>query len=149
MQYRRFGRTGWPIGEVGYGMWGMAGWTGSDDAESLRSLDRAVELGCNFFDTAAAYGRGHSERLLGQLVRAHPGTRLYTATKDFTRVGLRWQPANQKGPERTMLVPGGGIGAFTSEKIVKPPLRFRLFITLIKGDGDDAPVENLTVEFQG
>lgn len=67
---------------------------------------------------------------------------------DFTRVALRWQPANQKGPERTLLLPVAGIGAFSSEKIVKPPLRFRLFITLIKGDGDDAPVENLTLEFQ-
>lgn len=67
---------------------------------------------------------------------------------DFTRIALRWQPANQKSPERTLLLPAGGIGAFSSEKIVKPPHRFRLFITLIKGDGDDAPVENLTLEFQ-
>ena len=62
-------------------MWGMAGWTGSDDAESIASLRRAVELGCNFFDTAWAYGQGHSERLLGKIVRIHPGRRLYTATK--------------------------------------------------------------------
>jgi aryl-alcohol dehydrogenase-like predicted oxidoreductase len=81
MRYRRFGRTGWQIGEIGYGMWGMGGWTGSDDQESMRSLERAVELGCNFFDTAWAYGEGHSERLLGQLVATHPETRLYTATK--------------------------------------------------------------------
>jgi aryl-alcohol dehydrogenase-like predicted oxidoreductase len=52
MQYRRFGRTGWNVSEIGYGMWGMAGWTGSEDAESLASLQRAVDLGCNFFDTA-------------------------------------------------------------------------------------------------
>ena len=45
------------------------------------ALDRAVELGCNFFDTALAYGNGHSERLLGALVRRHPGHRLYVATK--------------------------------------------------------------------
>ena len=44
----------------------MAGWSGSDDEESLASLDRAVALGCNFFDTAWAYGDGHSERLLGR-----------------------------------------------------------------------------------
>ena len=72
MRYRTFGRTGWQVSEIGYGMWGLAGWTGSDDDESLRSLHRAVELGCNFFDTDWAYGRGHSERLLGQLVGAHP-----------------------------------------------------------------------------
>jgi aryl-alcohol dehydrogenase-like predicted oxidoreductase len=81
MNYRQFGRTGWQIGEIGYGMWGMGGWSGSDDEESLRSLQRAVELGCNFFDTAWGYGAGHSEGLLGQLVRANPDQKLYTATK--------------------------------------------------------------------
>ena len=81
MRYRRFGRTGWMVSEVGYGMWGMAGWSGSDDEESARSLQRAVDLGCNFFDTAWAYGEGRSESLLGRLVRANPAKRLYTATK--------------------------------------------------------------------
>ena len=81
MKYRRFGRTGWRVSEMGYGMWGMGGWTGSDDDESLRSLQRAVDLGCNFFDTAWGYGEGHSEGLLGQLVRANPDQKLYTATK--------------------------------------------------------------------
>jgi aryl-alcohol dehydrogenase-like predicted oxidoreductase len=81
MQYRAFGRTGWQVSEIGYGMWGMAGWTGSDDEESERSLDRAVELGCTFFDTAWAYGEGKSERLLGALLKRHPGKRLYCATK--------------------------------------------------------------------
>ena len=69
MNYRIFGRTGWQVSEIGYGMWGMGGWTGSDDDESHRSLDLAVELGCNFFDTAFAYGEGHSEKLLGQARR--------------------------------------------------------------------------------
>jgi aryl-alcohol dehydrogenase-like predicted oxidoreductase len=69
------------VSEVGYGMWGMAGWSGSDDEESARSLQRAVDLGCNFFDTAWAYGEGRSESLLGRLVRANPAKRLYTATK--------------------------------------------------------------------
>jgi aryl-alcohol dehydrogenase-like predicted oxidoreductase len=81
MQYRRFGRTGWSVSEIGYGMWGMAGWSGSEDAESVASLQRAVDLGCNFFDTAWAYGDGHSEELLGKVLRANPGKRLYTATK--------------------------------------------------------------------
>ena len=81
MRYRTFGRAGWSISEVGCGMWGMAGWTGSEDTETQRALDLAVELGCNFFDTAYAYGEGHSERLLGALLRRHPGKRLYTATK--------------------------------------------------------------------
>src|SRR5258707_14760416 len=81
MRYRTFGRTGWQVSEVGYGMWGMAGWTGSDDEASRQALQAAADLGCNFFDTAWAYGEGHSERLLGNLVRANPDKRLYTATK--------------------------------------------------------------------
>jgi aryl-alcohol dehydrogenase-like predicted oxidoreductase len=92
MQYRRFGRTGWDVSEIGYGMWGMAGWSGSEDAESLASLQRAVDLGCNFFDTAWAYGDGHSEQLLGKILRANPGKRLYTATKV--------PPKNRKWPSQ-------------------------------------------------
>ena len=65
MNYRTFGRTGWKVSEMGYGMWGMAGWTGSEDRQSLESLNLAVELG-ELFDTAYAYGEGHSERLLGR-----------------------------------------------------------------------------------
>ena len=81
MEYRTFGRLGWRVGEVGYGMWGMAGWTGSDDDQSRASLEEAVARGCNFFDTAWAYGAGHSERLLGELVRRHPERKLFAATK--------------------------------------------------------------------
>jgi len=92
MKYRRFGRTGWMVAEIGYGMWGMGGWTGSDDQESLESLQRSVELGCNFFDTAWGYGAGHSEGLLGQLVRSNPHKKLYTATK--------MPPKNFKWPSR-------------------------------------------------
>ena len=81
MKYRRFGRTNWQISEIGYGMWGMAGWTGSDDAESLASLQRSIDLGCNFFDTAWAYGDGHSEELLSKALSANPNKKLYIATK--------------------------------------------------------------------
>ena len=81
MQYRKFGRTGWQVSDIGYGMWGMGGWSGSDDDESLASLQRAVDLGCNFFDTAFVYGDGRSENLLGQLVRANADKKIYTATK--------------------------------------------------------------------
>ena len=81
MHYRKFGRLGWQVSEVGYGMWGMAGWTGADDDRSRESLAEAIRQGVDFFDTAWAYGDGHSEQLLGQLVRRHPGTRLYTASK--------------------------------------------------------------------
>jgi aryl-alcohol dehydrogenase-like predicted oxidoreductase len=81
MKYRKFGRTGWDISEIGYGMWGMGGWTGSDDTESMETLQLSVDMGCNFFDTAWGYGRGKSEGLLGQLVRNNKGKKLYTATK--------------------------------------------------------------------
>lgn len=81
MEYRTFGRTGFNVSEIGYGMWGLAGWTGTDTHELDRALDRSVELGCNFYDTAWGYGAGKSEEILGQLVRRHPDKRLYQATK--------------------------------------------------------------------
>ena len=89
MRYRTFGRTGWQVSEIGYGMWGMGGWSGSDDAESLASLHRAVEGGCTFFDTAFAYGSGHSESLLGQVVRAHADRALVVASK-IPPKNLKW-----------------------------------------------------------
>jgi aryl-alcohol dehydrogenase-like predicted oxidoreductase len=92
MKYRRFGCTGWMVSEIGFGMWGMGEWAGSNNEQSMRSLQRAVDLGCNFFDTANAYGNGRSEALLGRLVRANPGKKLYTATK--------MPPKNQKWPSR-------------------------------------------------
>lgn len=102
MQYRRFGRLGWQVSEIGYGMWGMGGWTGSDDEESRRSLDRAVELGCNFFDTAFAYGMGRSETLLGDALRRHAGKKLYVATKvppkNWTWPGRSTTPAAEAFP---------------------------------------------------
>lgn len=81
MRNRPFGRLGWSVSEVGYGMWGMGGWTGSEDRQSAAALDRAVEKGCTFFDTAFVYGEGRSERLLGAMLRRHPSTRLCVATK--------------------------------------------------------------------
>ncbi|MDO6391868.1 aldo/keto reductase [Pontibacter sp. BT731] len=92
MEYRRFGRTGWQVSEIGYGMWGMAGWTGSDDQQSDRSLDLAVEGGCNFFDTAWGYGKGRSEQILGRLLKRNPEKRLYVATKI--------PPKNMKWPSK-------------------------------------------------
>jgi aryl-alcohol dehydrogenase-like predicted oxidoreductase len=92
MEYRTFGRTGWQISAVGYGMWGMGDWTGADDDESLRALQQSVDLGCNFFDTAYAYGEGHSERLLAEVLRANPDKSLYAATKI--------PPKNRRWPAR-------------------------------------------------
>ena len=81
MNYRRFGRLGWRVGEVGYGMWGLADWKDSDPAEINEALDLAVDLGYNFFDTALAYGNGASEKILGNLVRRQSGKKLIVASK--------------------------------------------------------------------
>ncbi|RAW03419.1 aldo/keto reductase [Pseudochryseolinea flava] len=81
MEYRRFGKTDWKVSEIGYGMWGLAGWTGNDSQEIKRSLDRSIELGCNFFDTAWAYAAGKSEQILGELMKEHASKQLHFATK--------------------------------------------------------------------
>jgi aryl-alcohol dehydrogenase-like predicted oxidoreductase len=104
MHLRTFGRLGWSVSDIGYGMWGMGGWTGSDDEESLRALDRALALGCNFFDTAWAYGGVKSEQLLGQAIRkrgrtpfSEKGVRpLFVATK-IPPKNLKW-PAKAEYP---------------------------------------------------
>ena len=71
MHYRRLGRTGLEVSEIGYGAWGIGGssWMGAEDRDSLHALNRAIDLGLNFIDTALAYGDGHSERLVGKVVR--------------------------------------------------------------------------------
>ncbi len=81
MRTRPFGRLGWPVSEVGYGLWGMGGWSGSEDSQSIAALERSIELGCTFFDTALAYGDGKSEQLLGQVLARHRGEPLVVATK--------------------------------------------------------------------
>ena len=93
MQYRRLGRTGFEVSEIGYGAWGIGGkqWLGGNDDESLQALRRAIELGLNLIDTALAYGEGHSEQLVGQIVR-ETSQQLYVATKV--------PPKNQLWPAR-------------------------------------------------
>lgn len=82
MQYRRLGRTGMEVSEIGFGAWGIGAgmWRGADDRESLRALHTAADLGVNFFDTALVYGNGHSEELVGRFVKERP-ERIYVATK--------------------------------------------------------------------
>jgi aryl-alcohol dehydrogenase-like predicted oxidoreductase len=114
MRYRRFGRTGWQVSEVGYGMWGMGGWTGSDDEESLRALVRAIELGCNFFDTAWAYGQGKSEQLLGRALRTL-GSTAYVATK-IPPKNMRWPGKAEYSVSDTF--PPDHIRAFTEKSLL-------------------------------
>jgi aryl-alcohol dehydrogenase-like predicted oxidoreductase len=89
MQYRKFGRSGFEVSDMAYGLWGMGGWSGSNDEESLKALQLSVELGCNFFDSAWAYGDGRSDGLLGQTIAAAPHKRLYAASK-IPPKNLRW-----------------------------------------------------------
>lgn len=89
MKYRRLGRTDFSVSDIGHGLWGMSGWSGSDDQSSAQALQIAADLGCNFFDTAWAYGQGNSDRLLGELLRRNPQKRLYAASK-VPPMNLKW-----------------------------------------------------------
>lgn len=93
MNYRKFGRLNWQVSEIGYGMWGMAGWKGSDDSESEKSLNLAIDRGINFFDTAYAYGNGHSEQILGKALKNRTDAKLYAASKI--------PPKNRKWPSQS------------------------------------------------
>jgi aryl-alcohol dehydrogenase-like predicted oxidoreductase len=79
---RRLGRTGLSVSEIGYGAWGIGGsmWLGAEDQESLEALNRAIDLGINFIDTALVYGSGHSEKLVGKVVRER-SERIVVASK--------------------------------------------------------------------
>jgi aryl-alcohol dehydrogenase-like predicted oxidoreductase len=90
MKYRKVGRTGFDVSDISYGLWGMSGWSGSNDQQSLDSLQLSVDSGCNFFDTAWAYGEGKSDSLLGETMARNSRKRLYAASKI--------PPANDKWP---------------------------------------------------
>jgi aryl-alcohol dehydrogenase-like predicted oxidoreductase len=81
MRYRKLGKTGIEVSEIGFGAWGIGGgWGERDDRTALAALERALELGLTFIDTALAYGEGHSERLIGEAVRGS-GRDVVIATK--------------------------------------------------------------------
>jgi len=94
MKYRKFGRTGFEISDIAHGLWGMGGWSGSEDEQSLKALQLAVELGCNFFDSAWAYGDGKSDGLLGDTIARNPHKRLYAASK-IPPKNLQWPASSQ------------------------------------------------------
>ena len=98
MHTRPFGRLGWPVSEVGYGLWGMGGWSGSNDDESMAALERAIALGCTFFDTALAYGNGKSEQLLGRVLARHRDRKLFVATK-IPPKNLKWPALASYAPD--------------------------------------------------
>ena len=115
MEHRRLGRTGLEVSEVGYGAWGIGGkgWLGAEDDESVRALERALDLGLNFIDTALGYGDGHSEQLVGQVVRARSEP-VYVSTKIPPKNGL-W-PA-RKGTHADEAFPAGHVRECTEASL--------------------------------
>jgi aryl-alcohol dehydrogenase-like predicted oxidoreductase len=96
---RRLGRTGLSVSEIGYGAWGIGGsmWLGAEDQESLRALNRAIDLGVDFIDTALVYGNGHSERLVGKVVRERE-ERIVVASK-IPPKNMRWPAPDGIDPD--------------------------------------------------
>jgi aryl-alcohol dehydrogenase-like predicted oxidoreductase len=121
MKHRKLGRTNFDVSEIGYGAWGIGGsmWIGASDKESLAALRRAIELGVNFIDSALAYGNGHSEELVGNVVREAPH-KIYVATKV--------PPKNSLWPAR----PGIGI-----EEVFPRDYVVRMTETSLKNFGAD------------
>jgi aryl-alcohol dehydrogenase-like predicted oxidoreductase len=115
MNLRPLGKTGIEVSEIGYGAWGIGqtGWIGADDDESLRALDRAIDLGVNFIDTALGYGDGHSEQLVGQTVRRRSET-IYVATK-IPPKNRRW-PA-EPGSHADETFPGAHVRECTERSL--------------------------------
>jgi aryl-alcohol dehydrogenase-like predicted oxidoreductase len=115
MKRRRLGRTGLEVSEVGYGAWGIggSGWLGAKDDESLQALERALDLGVNLIDTALGYGDGHSEELVGQVVRGRAET-VRVATKIPPKNGL-W-PA-RKGTRAEETFPAEHVRACTETSL--------------------------------
>lgn len=100
MEYREFGRTGWKVSAISFGAWAIgSAWGTVDDDTSLAALQRALDLGVNFFDTADVYGDGHSERLLAQLKRERKDVEFHIATK----AGRRLDPHTADGYNRANL----------------------------------------------
>ncbi len=95
MKYRRFGRLGWEVSEIGFGAWPLGGqmWGEQSDEDSIAALHRFLDLGGNFIDTALAYGKGRSERVIAKaLAGRKDGRRVYVATK-IPPVPGPWPPS--------------------------------------------------------
>jgi aryl-alcohol dehydrogenase-like predicted oxidoreductase len=115
MNYRNLGKTGLSISEIGYGAWGIGktSWVGASDDESIKALNRSIDLGLNFIDTALAYGRGHSESLVGRVKKERSET-IYVATKIPPKNG-QW-PA-QAGVSAAKTFPASHVIESTEESL--------------------------------
>lgn len=93
MKYRTFGRLGWKVSDIGFGAWAIGGsWGPQSESDSVAALNRALDLGCNFIDTAQGYGDGKSERIIAQVLKSRKGEKVYVATKIPPAPGA-WPPA--------------------------------------------------------
>jgi aryl-alcohol dehydrogenase-like predicted oxidoreductase len=111
MKYRTFGRTGWKVSEIGFGAWAIGGsWGPQDDNDSVAALNRALDLGVNFIDTAQGYGDGKSERVIAQVLKSRSqqsraNEKVYVATKIPPSSPGDWPPspydrAEERYPEQ-------------------------------------------------
>ena len=99
MKYRTFGRTGWQVSEIGFGAWAIgADWGRVSEADALVALNKSIDLGVNFIDTADVYGDGRSERLIAQVIKER-SEQIYVATK----AGRRLNPHLAEGYNRANL----------------------------------------------
>jgi aryl-alcohol dehydrogenase-like predicted oxidoreductase len=115
MNYRKLGKTELSISEIGYGAWGIGktGWIGASDEESLKAVNRSIDLGLNFIDTALAYGQGHSEKLVGQVIKERSET-IYVATKIPPKNG-QWPAQSGVSVEKTF--PASHVISSTEESL--------------------------------
>lgn len=100
MRYRKLGRSGFEVSDIAHGLWGMSGWSGSEDEESLAALQLSADLGCTFFDSAWAYGEGRSDGLLGEILSRNAGKRLFAASK-VPPLNKKW-PASGDEPYKNV-----------------------------------------------
>jgi aryl-alcohol dehydrogenase-like predicted oxidoreductase len=140
MNYRTLGRTGLQVSEIGYGAWGIGAkqWVGATDDESAKALERAIDLGLTFIDTALAYGDGHSERIVGQVVKRR---------KEKVLVASKIPPKNRKWPALPSIpvkdvFPADYVVACTEESLKNLGLetidlqQFHVWTDEFTGDGD-------------
>lgn len=99
MRCRSFGKLGWKVSEIGFGSWAIgSNWGAQDEGTSLLALHRAIDMGCNFIDTALAYGDGRSERIIARALQAKSAGKIYVATKIPPIITQDWLPTPYEAP---------------------------------------------------
>ncbi len=106
MKYRTFGRMGWKVSDIGFGAWAIGGsWGPQSETDSVAALNRALDLGCNFIDTAQGYGDGRSEQIIAKVLKGRKKGDVYVATKIPPSSPGAWPPspydrADERYPEK-------------------------------------------------